>query len=70
MLLGFEGEDLEACVREQASAAFGDESLADQWLRRPNGGLGGRLPLEVGRTKAGVDRVLDALGRIATGEIF
>lgn len=49
---------------------FEDETNAKEWLRRPQIGLGGLIPLEMMRTEEGAKEVEDLLGRIEHGIIL
>ncbi len=52
-----------------ANEYLGDGQLALQWLRSPNGALGGRSPLDVVDTEPGARMVENVLGRIAYGGV-
>lgn len=46
---------------------FGDQDDARTWLRRPQWGLGGAIPLEYARTDPGAREVEALLDRIEYG---
>src|SRR5947207_12913115 len=46
-----------------ATAVFGDAERARAWLKHPQVGLGGALPLDYASTEAGAREVEDLLGR-------
>jgi putative toxin-antitoxin system antitoxin component (TIGR02293 family) len=50
-----------------AEEVFEDRERAHSWLRQPQRGLGGRVPLEMMRTEVGAREVEDLLGRIEYG---
>lgn len=50
-----------------AEEVLENEERARRWLREPQRGLGGRLPLNLLRTEAGAREVEDLLGRIEHG---
>jgi putative toxin-antitoxin system antitoxin component (TIGR02293 family) len=54
-------------VFEQAAQVFKDDTLAAQWMKRPNAELGSLKPLEVLDSQPGYDRVRDLLMRITFG---
>ncbi|MDP3411039.1 antitoxin Xre/MbcA/ParS toxin-binding domain-containing protein [Bosea sp. (in: a-proteobacteria)] len=59
---------LKAHIQSAAAKAFGDQTKADLWLRRPLASLDGRTPLEVAldRGRSTIDRQdgrKDCLGR-------
>ncbi len=56
-----------AHVFSLATAVFGDEEMAREWLRSPNIGLGTQVPLDLLTTEAGAREVEDLLGRIEHG---
>jgi putative toxin-antitoxin system antitoxin component (TIGR02293 family) len=56
-----------AHVFSLATAVFGDEEAAREWLRSPNIGLGNQVPLDLLSTDAGAREVEDLLGRIEHG---
>lgn len=56
-----------ARVLTAADDAFGSPEKAYRWLRKPNRGLGGQLPLELLSTEAGARIVEQALERIVHG---
>jgi putative toxin-antitoxin system antitoxin component (TIGR02293 family) len=51
----------------QASQVLGGDGAARDWLRRPQLGLGQRVPLELLATEAGARDVEDLLGRLEYG---
>lgn len=51
----------------RAVAVFASEENARQWLRSPQFGLGGAVPLEFAQTEMGAREVEDLLGRIEYG---
>lgn len=50
-----------------ADETFGDPAKAHRWLRKPNRGLNGQVPLALLSTEAGARVVEQALGRLAHG---
>ena len=46
---------------------FGDDALADEWLRSPNPALGDAIPIRMIRTDLGGREVEAVLGRIEHG---
>ncbi len=50
-----------------ATEVFGDTVKAREWLKSPQRGLGGALPLEYAETEIGAREVEDLLGRIDYG---
>ena len=50
-----------------ATAVFGEEEAAREWLRSPNIGLGNQVPLDLLAIEAGAREVEDLLGRIEHG---
>jgi putative toxin-antitoxin system antitoxin component (TIGR02293 family) len=56
-----------AKVYARAVDVFEDEELALEWLQAPIVALGGRIPMSLLDTSAGVDLVLTELGRIEYG---
>jgi putative toxin-antitoxin system antitoxin component (TIGR02293 family) len=50
-----------------ADETFGNSHKTHRWLRKPNRGLGGQVPLELLLTEAGARLVEQALGRIDHG---
>jgi len=56
-----------ARVAAHAVAVFGDEQTAAAWLRRPNRGLNGEMPLGLLDTEVGTAQVQEVLGRIEHG---
>lgn len=51
----------------RARAVLGGEEAAREWLRTPQIGLGGRVPLELMVTEPGTREIEDLLGRIEYG---
>ncbi len=51
----------------QATSVFGSKEQALGWLRSPQRGLGGAIPLEYARTEVGAREVEKLLGRIDYG---
>jgi putative toxin-antitoxin system antitoxin component (TIGR02293 family) len=51
----------------QAADLFGDIQKARAWLKHPQYGLGGAVPLDYARTEAGAREVENLLGRIKYG---
>lgn len=51
----------------RATAIFGSETAARQWLGAPQRGLGGTVPLNYAETEAGAREVENLLGRIEYG---
>lgn len=51
----------------KAVALFGNEMEARQWLRSPQFGLGGAVPLDYAKTEVGAREVENLLGRIEHG---
>lgn len=51
----------------QAADFFGDIEKARAWLKHPQYGLGGAVPLDYARTEAGAREVEDLLGRMKYG---
>jgi putative toxin-antitoxin system antitoxin component (TIGR02293 family) len=57
-----------AVVFARAAELFeGDAAAAREWLTKPVRGLGHRVPLELARTQAGAQMVLDLIGRLDHG---
>jgi putative toxin-antitoxin system antitoxin component (TIGR02293 family) len=56
-----------ARVAGHAVSVFGAEDRATTWLRRPNAGLNGELPIRLLDTDVGARQVEDILGRIEHG---
>jgi putative toxin-antitoxin system antitoxin component (TIGR02293 family) len=56
-----------ARMLQAAEETFGDREKAHNWLRRPNRGLDGKIPLPMLATDAGARVVEQALGRIRHG---
>jgi putative toxin-antitoxin system antitoxin component (TIGR02293 family) len=54
-------------VFHEATQLFEDESVAAEWMQRPNAALGKLKPLEVLDSQPGYDRVRDLLMRAAFG---
>ena len=50
-----------------ATEVFGDEAKARDWLKLPQRGLGGAVPLEYAETEIGAREVENLLGRIDYG---
>ena len=48
----------------QAARVFGDIERARAWLKHPQAGLGGAIPLDYASTEAGAREVENLLGRI------
>jgi putative toxin-antitoxin system antitoxin component (TIGR02293 family) len=51
----------------QAADFFGDMEKARAWLKHPQYGLGGAVPLDYARTEAGAREVENLLGRMKYG---
>ena len=51
----------------QATDLFGDIEKARAWLKNPQYGLGGAVPLDYARTEAGAREVENLLGRMKYG---
>ncbi len=51
----------------QAADFFGDIEKARAWLKHPQYGLGGAIPLDYARTEAGAREVENLLGRMKYG---
>jgi putative toxin-antitoxin system antitoxin component (TIGR02293 family) len=51
-------------ILQHASKVFGNVERARQWLKFPQFGLGGAVPLEFAKTEIGAREVDDLLGRI------
>ncbi|GAB3257651.1 type II RES/Xre toxin-antitoxin system antitoxin [Chitinimonas naiadis] len=51
----------------RAAQVFEDHLSALEWVKRPNRSLGGDMPLALVDTDAGIELVLDTLGRIENG---
>ena len=51
----------------QATEVFGDATKAREWLKLPQRGLGGAVPLEYAETEIGAREVENLLGRIDYG---
>ena len=56
-----------AYVLQEAQRIFADAEKASHWLQRPSRALGGRAPLAMLDTAAGVREVTEELGRIDHG---
>jgi putative toxin-antitoxin system antitoxin component (TIGR02293 family) len=56
-----------ARLLEHATAVFGDVEKARAWLKHPQYGLGGAIPLDYAETEIGAREVDDLLGRIDYG---
>ena len=52
---------------DHASDVFGDAAKAREWLKSPQRGLGGAVPLEYAETEIGAREVENLLGRIDYG---
>jgi putative toxin-antitoxin system antitoxin component (TIGR02293 family) len=52
---------------QQAEDYFGDIEKARAWLKHPQYGLGGAVPLDYARTEAGAREVENLLGRMEYG---
>jgi putative toxin-antitoxin system antitoxin component (TIGR02293 family) len=52
---------------QQAADYFGDIEKARAWLKHPQYGLGGAVPLDYARTEAGAREVENLLGRMEYG---
>ena len=52
---------------DQARRIFGDITAAREWLKFPQRGLGGAVPLDFARTEIGAREVEDLLGRLDYG---
>jgi putative toxin-antitoxin system antitoxin component (TIGR02293 family) len=52
---------------QQAADFFGDIGKARAWLKHPQYGLGGAVPLDYARTEAGAREVENLLGRMKYG---
>ena len=52
---------------EHATSVFGDAEKARAWLKFPQRGLGGAVPLDYAETEIGAREVDDLLGRIDYG---
>lgn len=50
-----------------ATEVFEDEKRAAEWMRKPQFGLGGRVPFEMIQTEAGAREVENLLGRMEYG---
>ncbi len=50
-----------------AREVFGDPAIAREWLKTPQPGLNGRVPLELVRTEVGAREVENLLGRLEYG---
>jgi len=53
-----------AQIRALAEKVFNNKQQADEFLRSKHPALGGRIPLELLKTKAGAQKVEDLLMRI------
>jgi putative toxin-antitoxin system antitoxin component (TIGR02293 family) len=56
-----------AQVNDMAMAVFGSQQKAENWLKKPARGLGGKIPLEYSDTHLGAHEVITLLGRIEHG---
>ncbi len=54
-------------ILARATAVFGSQAEAEQWLERPAVGLDQRCPIDLLTTPAGVQIVEDFLGRLEYG---
>ena len=54
-------------VVTMAQRVFGDDALADEWLRSPNPALDNLIPIQMARTDLGGREVEAVLGRIEHG---
>lgn len=54
-------------IYQKACEIFGNEELAQKWIRRPNSALAGKTPVEAVKTRFGAEEVLDVLTRIEYG---
>jgi len=54
-------------VQRMAEATFGSQQNAMEWLSRPTRALGGKPPMELLDTKAGLQQVEELLTRIDHG---
>ena len=52
---------------QHATDVFGDETKAREWLKQPQRGLGGAVPLDYAETEIGAREVENLLGRIDYG---
>ena len=52
---------------QHATDVFGDEAKAREWLKLPQRGLGGAVPLDYAETELGAREVENLLGRIDYG---
>jgi len=51
-------------LTQQAAKVFGDMARARQWLKFPQRGLGGAVPLDYASTEVGAREIENLLGRI------
>jgi putative toxin-antitoxin system antitoxin component (TIGR02293 family) len=56
-----------AQVYDMAVEVFGSQKKAENWLKKPARGLGGKIPLEYADTNLGAHEVINLLGRIDHG---
>ncbi len=56
-----------ARITRRAVEVLGSQSVAIDWLKKPNAALGERSPLSLLDTDAGAEKVSDVLGRIEYG---
>lgn len=56
-----------ARVVGRAEEVFGDLTSGLEWMKSPNGSLGGGSPISLLDTDIGADWVMDALGRVEHG---
>jgi putative toxin-antitoxin system antitoxin component (TIGR02293 family) len=54
-------------ILTRATALFGSQAAAQQWLEQPATGLDQRRPIDLMTTPAGLELVEDFLGRIEYG---
>jgi putative toxin-antitoxin system antitoxin component (TIGR02293 family) len=56
-----------AQVCDMAFNVFGSQEKAENWLKKPARGLGGKIPMEYADTDLGAHEVINLLGRIDHG---
>ncbi len=56
-----------ARVYDMAESVFGNPKKAENWLKKPARGLGGKIPLEYADTDLGALEVINLLGRVEHG---
>jgi putative toxin-antitoxin system antitoxin component (TIGR02293 family) len=56
-----------AQVYDMAVEVFGSRKKAENWLKKPARGLGGKIPLQYADTNLGTHEVINLLGRIDHG---